>query len=123
MVGSGYHSVHLTINAQPLMERFLLSLYPVRYKDLLKDSYKDLRELLISSPDECAIVYCHSKDTCNDIGARLSKDGLSCRGNVSHIYQISLYGRSYTAVCCFSIYAGTVSEARGIKNILDVQAL
>lgn len=58
---------------------------------MLKDSYKDLRELLISTPDDCAIVYCHSKDTCNDIGARLSKDGLSCRGNVSHIYQNSLY--------------------------------
>lgn len=87
---------------------------------MLKDSYKDLRELLISTPDECAIVYCHSKDTCNDIGARLSKDGLSCRGNVSHIYQISLKGRSCTAVCCFSIYAGSVSVAQGIKNILDV---
>lgn len=123
MVGSGYDSVDFTNNAQPLMEVFLSSLYPVRYKDLLKDSYKDLRELLISTPDDCAIVYCHSKDTCNDIGARLSKDGLSCRGNVSHIHQISLSGQSCTAVCCFRIYAGTVSEAQGIKDIPVVHAL
>lgn len=53
--------------------------YEVRYKNLLKDAYKDLRYLLSSAPDECAIVYCHSKVDCDDIGARLSRDGLACR--------------------------------------------
>ena len=55
----------------------------MRYKNLLKDAYKDLRDLLSSAPDECAIMYCHSKVDCNDIGARLSRDGLACRGIVS----------------------------------------
>lgn len=54
----------------------------VRYKNLLTDSYKDLRDLLGSAPDDCAIVYCHSKTDCDDIGARLARDGLPCRGMV-----------------------------------------
>lgn len=56
----------------------------VRYKNLLTDSYKDLRDLLGSAPDDCAIVYCHSKIDCDDIGARLARDGLPCRGIFFH---------------------------------------
>ncbi|KAG6542298.1 hypothetical protein Mapa_016327 [Marchantia paleacea] len=53
--------------------------YEVRYKDLLKNPYEDLRNLIKSNPDECCIVYCHSRATCDDVGLRLSQDKISSR--------------------------------------------
>ncbi|KAG0565169.1 hypothetical protein KC19_8G170000 [Ceratodon purpureus] len=71
--------------------------YEVRYKNVLKDAYKDLRDLLSSAPDDCAIVYCHSKNDCDDIGARLARDGLACRGILSRINIVSWRTRGQSA--------------------------
>ncbi|CAL9105808.1 unnamed protein product [Musa acuminata var. zebrina] len=51
--------------------------YEVRYKDLLKDSYADLLNLLKSSGNVCSIVYCHERSTCDDLSSHLSKHGIS----------------------------------------------
>lgn len=53
--------------------------YEVRYKDLLNDAYIDLRDMLKSAKQDCTIIYCLARNTCDDIGARLLKDGISCR--------------------------------------------
>lgn len=53
--------------------------YEVRFKDLMSDPYNDLQELLNGSQKDCAIVYCFKREVCDDIGARLTKDGISCR--------------------------------------------
>ncbi|KAL3678762.1 hypothetical protein R1sor_021718 [Riccia sorocarpa] len=53
--------------------------YEVRYKDLLKNPYEDLRNLIKSNPEDCCIVYCHSRATCDEIGLRLSQDKISSR--------------------------------------------
>ncbi|XAR51077.1 DNA helicase, partial [Bertholletia excelsa] len=52
--------------------------YEVRYKDLLDDPYADLANILKSSGDACAIVYCLERTTCDDLAAHLSKNGISC---------------------------------------------
>lgn len=52
--------------------------YEVRYKDLLGDAYADLSDLLKSSGDVCAIVYCLERTACDDLSAHLSKSGISC---------------------------------------------
>ncbi|CAL9748716.1 unnamed protein product [Musa acuminata subsp. burmannicoides] len=51
--------------------------YEVRYKDLLKDTYADLLNLLKSSGNVCSIVYCHERSTCDDLSSHLSKHGIS----------------------------------------------
>ncbi|KAI5058648.1 hypothetical protein GOP47_0026818 [Adiantum capillus-veneris] len=53
--------------------------YEVRYKDLLKNPYEDLRKLIKADVDACAIVYCHARTTCDEVGAQLQADGISCR--------------------------------------------
>ncbi|MCO5579679.1 hypothetical protein L7F22_033537 [Adiantum nelumboides] len=53
--------------------------YEVRYKDLLKNPYEDLRKLIKADADACAIVYCHARTTCDEVGAQLHADGVSCR--------------------------------------------
>ncbi|KAL2614066.1 hypothetical protein R1flu_025758 [Riccia fluitans] len=53
--------------------------YEVRYKDLLKNPYEDLRNLIKTNPEACCIVYCHSRATCDEIGLRLSQDKISSR--------------------------------------------
>ncbi|XP_020521855.1 ATP-dependent DNA helicase Q-like 3 isoform X2 [Amborella trichopoda] len=52
--------------------------YEVRYKDLLDDAYADLLTLLKTSGNVCSIVYCLERSTCDDLGARLLKDGIPC---------------------------------------------
>ncbi|XP_034224353.1 ATP-dependent DNA helicase Q-like 3 isoform X3 [Prunus dulcis] len=52
--------------------------YEVRYKDLLDDVYADLCDVLKSSGDVCAIVYCLERTMCDDLSAHLSKNGISC---------------------------------------------
>ncbi|CAB4288127.1 unnamed protein product [Prunus armeniaca] len=52
--------------------------YEVRYKDLLDDVYADLSDVLKSSGDVCAIVYCLERTMCDDLSAHLSKNGISC---------------------------------------------
>ncbi|XP_057819589.2 ATP-dependent DNA helicase Q-like 3 [Cryptomeria japonica] len=52
--------------------------YEVRYKDLLKDVYTDLLEMLKKNKQDCAIIYCLARNTCDDIGSRLLRDGISC---------------------------------------------
>ncbi|KAJ7979230.1 ATP-dependent DNA helicase [Quillaja saponaria] len=51
--------------------------YEVRYKDLLDDAYDDLYNLLKSSGDVCAIVYCLERSTCDGLSAHLSRNGIS----------------------------------------------
>lgn len=51
--------------------------YEVRFKDLV-DPYRDLREELRTCPDQCAIVYCQAKNTCDEMWARLKADGIKC---------------------------------------------
>lgn len=58
--------------------RFLYN--AVRYKDLLDDVYADLCDVLKSSGDVCAIVYCLERTMCDDLSAHLSKNGISCAG-------------------------------------------
>lgn len=54
--------------------------FPVRFKNFLKDTYGDLLKMLKTAPEECAIIYCHSRAACDDIGARLLKDTVPCKG-------------------------------------------
>eukprot|EP00249_Psilotum_nudum_P016915 c26051_g1_i1 orf=173-2368(-) len=53
--------------------------YEVRYKDILKNTYENLRDMIKSKPEECAIIYCHARNTCDEVGSLLQADGLSCR--------------------------------------------
>lgn len=53
--------------------------YEVRYKDILNDAYMDLLDMLKAAKQDCTIIYCLARNTCDDIGARLLKDGISCR--------------------------------------------
>ncbi|KAH7289470.1 hypothetical protein KP509_30G003800 [Ceratopteris richardii] len=53
--------------------------YEVRYKDLLKNPYDDLRKLIKADMQACAIIYCHSRNTCDELGAQLKEDGITCR--------------------------------------------
>eukprot|EP01018_Ginkgo_biloba_P028045 Gb_28476 [translate_table: standard] len=50
----------------------------VRYKDLLENAYVDLLNMLKTASEKCAIIYCLARNTCDDIGSRLLKDGISC---------------------------------------------
>lgn len=52
----------------------------VRYKDLLDDVYADLSDVLKSSGDVCAIVYCLERTACDDLSTHLSRNGISCAG-------------------------------------------
>ncbi|KAM7513062.1 hypothetical protein LguiB_011937 [Lonicera macranthoides] len=52
--------------------------YEVRYKDLVENPYVDLGNLLKSSGNVCAIVYCLERTTCDDLAAHLSKIDISC---------------------------------------------
>lgn len=58
----------------------------VRYKDLLDDAYADLSDTLKSKGDVCAIVYCLERSMCDDLSAHLSQRGISCAGNIIHIF-------------------------------------
>ncbi|KAJ0981107.1 hypothetical protein J5N97_009362 [Dioscorea zingiberensis] len=51
--------------------------YEVRYKDLLRDVYSDLSNLLKSSGNVCAIVYCLERSTCDTLSNHLLKAGIS----------------------------------------------
>lgn len=63
----------------------------VRYKDLLDDAYNDLSNLLKSSGDVCAIVYCLERTTCDDLSGHLSKNGISCAGKLMLSFFKGLY--------------------------------
>ncbi|KAI5674241.1 hypothetical protein M9H77_14605 [Catharanthus roseus] len=52
--------------------------YEVRYKDLMDDPYADVRNLLKSCGDVCAIVYCLERTACDDLASHLSKNGVAC---------------------------------------------
>ncbi|CAI5504127.1 unnamed protein product, partial [Closterium sp. Naga37s-1] len=52
--------------------------YEVRYKDLM-DPYKDLRDTLLASKQQCGIIYCHSRSTCDELACYLTRDGLKCK--------------------------------------------
>lgn len=52
--------------------------YEVRFKDLLKDPYDDLTDLIKSCGDVCGIVYCLERTMCDDLASHLSKNGISC---------------------------------------------
>ncbi|KAM5547180.1 ATP-dependent DNA helicase Q-like 3 [Rosa sericea] len=52
--------------------------YEVRYKDLLHDVYADLSDVLKSSGDICAIVYCLERTMCDYLSVHLSQNGISC---------------------------------------------
>lgn len=56
------------------------SLDAVRYKDLLKDVYTDLSNLLKSLGGVCAIVYCLERSTCDVLSNHLLKAGISSAG-------------------------------------------
>lgn len=52
--------------------------YEVRYKDLIEDPYADLCNLLKSSGNVCAIIYCLERATCEDLASHLSNSGITC---------------------------------------------
>ncbi|XP_024181897.1 ATP-dependent DNA helicase Q-like 3 isoform X3 [Rosa chinensis] len=52
--------------------------YEVRYKDLLHNVYADLSDVLKSSGDICAIVYCLERTMCDYLSVHLSQNGISC---------------------------------------------
>lgn len=66
----------------------------VRYKDLLHDVYADLSDVLKSSGDICAIVYCLERTMCDDLSVHLSQNGISCAGKSLFITQL--------AIACFT---------------------
>ncbi|XP_024521223.1 ATP-dependent DNA helicase Q-like 3 [Selaginella moellendorffii] len=53
--------------------------YEVRFKDLMKSAYEDLRNIITTAPTRCMIIYCHARAMCDEIGSRLKSDGISCR--------------------------------------------
>eukprot|EP00850_Spirogloea_muscicola_P014358 SM000102S09216 [mRNA] locus=s102:283323:289045:+ [translate_table: standard] len=54
--------------------------YEVRYKDIMNNPQHDLQVLLKQDKDKCAIVYCHSRADCDEIGHYLSSHDIPCRG-------------------------------------------
>ena len=51
----------------------------VKYKDLI-DPYKDIKDTLQQSPNDCSIIYCHSRASCDELGSQLQRDGFKCLG-------------------------------------------
>ena len=63
------------------MMHFIIDmLHAVRYKDILKNTYEDLRKLIKSDWGSCAIIYCHARNTCDEVASQLQADSISCRG-------------------------------------------
>jgi len=53
--------------------------YEVRYKALLENSYKDLKEFILNQPDPkkcCGVIYCQKRETCEEIASLLVQDGI-----------------------------------------------
>ncbi|KAJ3695777.1 hypothetical protein LUZ60_001154 [Juncus effusus] len=67
--------------------------YEVRYKDLIKDTYLDISNLLKSSGNQCSIVYCLERSTCDDLTLHLSSQGIS-----SAAYHAGLNSKLRTSV-------------------------
>lgn len=47
--------------------------YQVIYKDLLKTPLQDLAEFIKEGNFECGIIYCHKRNDCNELAAKLSQ--------------------------------------------------
>ena len=44
------------------------------------DPYKDIKDTLKQSPNDCSIIYCHSRAACDELGSQLQRDGFKCLG-------------------------------------------
>ena len=68
--------------------------YDVKYKDVLRDSFKDLRDFVRSSLGEgegreAGIIYCRTRDGCQSLAGRLTSGGVKARayhaGQFDHV--------------------------------------
>ena len=58
--------------------------YEVKYKDVLRDSFKDLKDFVCSSLDGgqgkgAGIIYCRTRDGCQSLAGRLNSGGVKAR--------------------------------------------
>ena len=60
--------------------------FTVRFKDLLDDVYADLSKLFKSCGNVCGIVYCLERNTCDELSAHLSKNGICSAGDLQFFF-------------------------------------
>lgn len=96
-------SIQTNLNFSPPVAIFKLPcfrsnlLYDVKFKDVLKDSFKDLKEFVCSSlasgeARDAGIIYCRTRDGCQSLAGRLSSGGVKARA-----YHAGTY--VYTCTC------------------------
>ena len=70
-------------------------LYDVKFKDVLKDSFKDLKDFVCSSLGsgggegrDAGIIYCRTRDGCQSLAGRLSSGGIKAKAYHAGIYTL-----------------------------------
>lgn len=96
--------------------------FAVRYKDLMDDPYADVRNLLKSCGDVCAIVYCLERTACDDLASHLSKNGVACAGKSNSSFTLS---ERMFMVCmlCFLIFTMLSAYHAGLNSKLRSSVL
>ena len=63
-------------------------LYDVKYKDILRDPFKDLKDFVASSlkGEESGIIYCRTRDGCQSLAGRLSSGGVKAKAYHAGMY-------------------------------------
>ena len=64
-------------------------LYDVKFKDVLKDYFKDLKDFVctaLGSGDDAGIIYCRTRDGCQSLAGRLSSSGVKAKAYHAGIY-------------------------------------
>jgi len=51
--------------------------YEVRYKDLLGNIHTDMASFIAERNGACGIIYCHKRETCGNVAAKLKEKGVS----------------------------------------------
>ena len=69
--------------------------YDVKFKDVLKDSFKDLKDFVCSTlrSGDAGIIYCRTRDGCQSLAGRLCSGGVKAKAYHAGIYtiQVSIY--------------------------------
>ena len=93
-------SIQINLSFSPPVAIFKLPcfranlLYDVKFKDVLKDSFKDLKEFVCSSlssgePRDAGIIYCRTRDGCQSLAGRLSSGGVKAKAYHAGIHRVT----------------------------------